>query len=70
MAGILEIRFLPYFLLSLVGITPGIFAFLYLGEQIHDPSSPEFKLAIFFLVLLTVISLILLKVYNKRHRND
>lgn len=70
MAGILEIRFLPYFLLSLVGITPGIFAFLYLGEQIHDPSSPEFKLAIFFLVLLTVISLILLKVYNKRHHND
>lgn len=70
MAGILEIRFLPYFLLSLVGITPGIFAFLYLGEQIHDPSSSEFKLAIFFLVLLTVISLILFKVYNKRHRND
>lgn len=70
MAGILQISFLPYFLLSLVGITPGIFAFIYLGEQIHDPSSPEFKLAIFFLVLLTLVSLILLKIYNKRHRND
>lgn len=70
MAGILQISFLPYFLLSLVGITPGIFAFIYLGEQIHDPSSPEFKLAIFFLVLLTLVSLVLLKIYNKRHRND
>lgn len=69
-AGILQIRFLPYFLLSLVGITPGVFAFIYLGEQIHDPSSPEFKLAIFFLILLTVVSLILLKIYNKRHRDD
>lgn len=70
MAGILQIQFLPYFVLSLVGITPGIFAFIYLGEQIHDPSTPEFKLAIFFLLLLTALSLILLKIYNKRHRND
>lgn len=70
MAGILQIQFLPYFVLSLVGITPGIFAFIYLGEQIHDPSTPKFKLAIFFLLLLTALSLILLKIYNKRHRND
>lgn len=70
MAGILRIRFLPYFVLSLIGITPGIFAFIYLGEQIHDPSSPEFKLAILFLVLLTVVSLVLLKIYNKRQSRD
>ncbi|MDD7362562.1 MAG: VTT domain-containing protein [Peptoniphilus sp.] len=69
-AGILKIAFLPYFLLSMVGITPGLLAFIYLGEQIHDPSSPQFKLAVFFLVLLTVVSLVLLSVYNKRHPDD
>lgn len=70
MAGILRIDFLPYFLLSLLGITPGIFAFIYLGEQIHDPSSAEFKLAILLLVLLTLFSLVLLKIYNKRQKHD
>lgn len=70
MAGVLRIRFLPYFILSLIGITPGIFAFIYLGKQIHDPSSPQFKLAILFLALLTAVSLLLLRIFNKRQPHD
>ncbi len=59
-------RLIPLISYNLINYMAGI----YLGEQIHDPSSPEFKLAIFFLVLLTLVSLVLLKIYNKRHRND
>ncbi|MDQ0508116.1 SNARE associated Golgi protein [Aedoeadaptatus ivorii] len=66
MAGILEIAFLPYLFFSLIGITPGIFAFIYLGESIHDPTSPEFLRAMLFMLLLTAASLVLLKLYQKR----
>lgn len=70
MAGILKISFFPYLGLSLLGIMPGLVAFLYLGEQIHDPASREFKYAILFLILLTLFSLLLLYRYRKKSARD
>lgn len=57
-AGLSKIKFKDFFLATLIGIIPGTFAYVNLGNSITDIRSWRFALAIAFLILLIIIPLL------------
>lgn len=65
-AGLTEINFFAYLLSTVLGIMPGLLIFLNIGDKAIDQQSPEFIMAIFFLIVLAVISIIIAKIFFKK----
>jgi uncharacterized membrane protein YdjX (TVP38/TMEM64 family) len=57
-AGLSKIKFKDFFLATSVGIIPGTFAYVNLGNSIMDIRSWRFVLALAFLILLIIIPLL------------
>lgn len=69
LSGLTEIKFLPYILSSILGIIPGTLVYLNVGDKALDLGSSDFWLAIFLLLLLTLVSFIALRIYMKWDSN-
>ncbi|MEL3908142.1 MAG: VTT domain-containing protein [Treponemataceae bacterium] len=74
-AGLTEINFFTYMLTSLIGLLPGLVVFLNLGDKLLIPKSKEFIIAVGLLLALSVVSIIILKLYfgdekNGEHNNS
>lgn len=68
--GISSMSYPVYILASALGIIPGTFAFINMGDKALDVTSPDFWIAIGLLVLLLVAtSLLGKKLYPKNHTN-
>lgn len=68
--GLSAMRYPTYILASALGIIPGTFAFINIGDKALDVASPDFWIAIGLLVLLlTVTSLLGKKLYPKNTMN-
>lgn len=65
LSGLTEISFLKYSMATFLGIIPGTFVFLNVGDKAINVYSKEFIIAIIGFVLLTVISFILIKKFDK-----
>lgn len=65
-SGLTEIKFRNYFLATFIGILPGTIIFLNVGDKILDIRSPEFIISIVLVIILTVVSLVLGKIFTKR----
>lgn len=63
--GFLKIGLKNYILASFVGIIPGTIILINLGENVLNFDSKEFNLAVFYLLLLTIISLGLKKWHSQ-----
>ena len=57
-AGLSKIKFKDFFLATLIGIIPGTFAYVNLGNSIMDIRSWRFVLALAFLILLIIVPLL------------
>ena len=68
--GLTNMPFRTYILASAIGIIPGTFAFINIGDKALDITSPDFWIAIGLLVLLLVVTAALgKKLYPKTERN-
>ena len=68
--GLSAMKYSAYILASAIGIIPGTFAFINIGDKALDVTSPDFWIAIGLLVLLLVAtSLLGKKLYPKNHTN-
>lgn len=65
LSGLTEISFLKYSMATFLGIIPGTFVFLNVGDKAINVYSKEFTIAIIGFVVLTVISFVLIKKYDK-----
>ena len=65
LSGLTEISFLKYSIAIFLGIIPGTFVFLNVGDKAINVYSKEFIIAIIGFVVLTVISFVLIKKYDK-----
>lgn len=65
LSGLTEISFLKYSIATFFGIIPGTFVFLNVGDKAINVYSKEFIIAIIGFVVLTVISFVLIKKYDK-----
>lgn len=65
-SGLTEISFLRYSIATLLGIIPGTFVFLNVGDKAIDIYSIEFLLSILGFLLLTIFSIILIKKVDKK----
>lgn len=68
-AGLTEINFFTYMLTSLIGLLPGLVVFLNLGDKLLIPKSKEFVIAIGLLLALSLVSIIILKLYFREEEN-
>ena len=66
--GSTGMRFDKYLVGSLLGLCPTMLAATFLGEHITEPASPGFLLSAGATVLLSVGSLLLYRVYLKKHQ--
>ena len=57
--GLTEMPYGTYMLASALGIIPGTFAFINLGDHLLDPASPGFWIALGLLALLLVVTALL-----------
>jgi len=64
-AGLSKVRFRDYALATPIGIIPGAFAYNYLGHSLHQVFSPSFYLAIFLVILMSLIPL-----FFKKRKTD
>lgn len=69
-AGLTKIKLGNYLLTTILGILPGTVAFLNAGDKSLDVKSPEFLMALVWLIVLTVLSGIFLRFYLKRSHED
>ena len=65
LSGLTEISFIKYSMATFLGIIPGTFVFLNVGDKAINVYSIEFIISIIGFVLLTVISFVLIKKYDK-----
>lgn len=70
LAGLTEIKFVPFLLTTIISVIPGTLVYLNVGNSITDVSSKEFKFSIFLLIAFTILTLIGKKIYDKRHGNN
>lgn len=54
--GLSAMKYSTYILASAIGIIPGTFAFINIGDKVLDVTSPDFWIAIGLLVLLLVVT--------------
>ena len=68
--GLSAMKYCTYILASAIGIIPGTFAFINIGDKALDITSPDFWLAISLLVLLLVVTAALgKKLYPNNEQN-
>lgn len=65
-SGLTEISFLRYSIATFLGIIPGTFVFLNVGDKAINIYSVEFLLSILGFLLLTIFSIILIKKVDKK----
>lgn len=70
LAGLTEIKFVPYLLTTIVSVIPGTLVYLNVGTNITDVGSKEFITSVIILVAFTVLTLIGKKIYDKKHGNN
>ena len=63
--GLTGMKWRTYILASAIGIIPGTFAFINIGDKALDVTSPDFWIAIGLLVLLLMVTTVLGKVLYK-----
>ncbi|WAW15800.1 TVP38/TMEM64 family protein [Peptostreptococcus equinus] len=68
-AGFTKIRLDRYLMTTVIGILPGLVVFLNAGDKSLNVKSPGFAIAILLLVILTLVSLIILKIYLRKENN-
>lgn len=66
LSGLTEISFLKYSIATFLGIIPGTFVFLNVGDKAINIYSKEFLISLLGFVLLTVFSIILIKKVDKK----
>ena len=54
-----------YMIGSMLGNLPGIIAITIVGQSITDPTSPTFIISLSVTVLISVISLVIYRIYKK-----
>ena len=62
-AGLTRIKIIPYIISTVIGILPGTIVFINAGDKSLNPGGKDFKVSLILLIGLTLISVILLKVY-------
>lgn len=62
-AGLTEINYKNHITSTLIGVIPGTIAYINFGDKMLDPKSSDFIIAIGFVVLIVVISLLVAKFY-------
>lgn len=67
-SGLTNISFQSYNFLSIIGIIPGTLVYLNMGNEIMDVGSPGFWRAVIILVLLTIVTMVIGKIYQKNLR--
>ena len=70
LAGLTEIKFVPYLLTTIVSVIPGTLVYLNVGTNITDVGSKEFITSVIILLAFTVLTLIGKKIYDRRHGNN
>ncbi|WP_394011387.1 TVP38/TMEM64 family protein [Anaerococcus cruorum] len=70
LAGLTEIKFVPFLLTTIVSVIPGTLVYLNVGTSITDVGSKEFISSILILVAFTVLTLVAKKIYDKKHGNN
>lgn len=65
LSGLTEISFLRYSLATFLGIIPGTFVFLNVGDKAINVYSVEFVISLLGFLLLTIFSIILIKKVDK-----
>lgn len=70
LAGLTEIKFVPFLLTTIISVIPGTLVYLNVGTNITDVGSKEFIISIFILVAFTVLTLVAKKIYDKKHGNN
>lgn len=65
LSGLTEISFVKYTIATFFGIIPGTFVFLNVGDKAINIHSIEFLLSIVGFIILTVVSLILIKKFDR-----
>lgn len=66
LSGLTEISFLKYSLATFLGIIPGTFVFLNVGDKAINIYSKEFLISLLGFVVLTIFSMILIKKVDKK----
>lgn len=70
LAGLTEIKFLPYLITTVIGVIPGMMIYLNVGTNIGDVKSKDFLYSVILLVAFTVFTLAAKKLYDRRHGDN
>ena len=70
LAGLTEIKFVPFLLTTIISVIPGTLVYLNVGTNITDVGSKEFITSVIILVAFTVLTLVGKKIYDRRHGNN
>ncbi|WP_297280708.1 TVP38/TMEM64 family protein [uncultured Anaerococcus sp.] len=70
LAGLTEIKFIPYLIATFLGVIPGMLIYLNVGTNISDVKSKEFLNSIILLVAFTVLTLFLKKLIDNINGNN
>jgi uncharacterized membrane protein YdjX (TVP38/TMEM64 family) len=65
-AGLSGVKMKPYLIGTIIGVSPRIFAYTYLGSNIMSPGDPKFWIAIVILLLIFVVPGIVYKYKNRK----
>lgn len=65
LSGLTEISFFKYSLATFFGIIPGTFVFLNVGDKAINVYSNEFVISIIAFIVLTIVSFVLIKKFDK-----
>ena len=68
--GLSAMKYSTYILASAIGIIPGTFAFINIGDKVLDVTSPDFWIAIGLLVLLLVVTTALGKMLYPNNKTN
>lgn len=68
--GLSAMKYSTYILASAIGIIPGTFAFINIGDKVLDVTSPDFWIAIGLLVLLLVVTAALGKMLYPNNKTN
>jgi len=64
--GSTKTAFLPYISASILGSMPGVITATLLGMSITDPASPMFWISVGLYLVLTLVSVLIYRIYQKR----
>lgn len=70
LAGLTEIKFVPFLLTTIISVIPGTLVYLNVGTNITDVGSKEFITSVIILLAFTVLTLVGKKIYDRRHGNN